>query len=115
MAALELNEILSGLVLELRRGTLVLCVLGKLKKPIYGYNLIQRLTEFGITIEANTLYPLLRRLESQGLFQSVWETSGSKPRKYYSTTPLGDAVYVKLKAQWDETVDRIRKLLEEKQ
>ena len=53
-------------------------------------------------MEANTLYPLLRRLEKQGLLKSEWETAGAKPRKYYVRTELGEAVYQKLKAHWQK-------------
>ena len=81
---------------------------------MYGYNLVTELAESGIPVEANTLYPLLRRLESQGLLQSIWETGCSKPRKYYSTTPEGQKTYAALKTHWDETVQSMYKILEEK-
>ena len=60
------------LVLELRRGTVVLSVLSQLEEPRYGYALIQRLAEKGMEIDQGTLYPLLRRLEAQGLLDSEW-------------------------------------------
>ena len=60
------DEIVSGLILEFRRGTLIMVVLAQLNKPMYGYLLVKELEEKGISIEGNTLYPLLRRLESQG-------------------------------------------------
>ena len=77
------DEIVSGLILEFRRGTLIMVVLAQLNKPMYGYSLIKELEGKGISIEGNTLYPLLRRLESQGLLKSEWETDETKPRKYY--------------------------------
>ncbi|MEG0377120.1 MAG: PadR family transcriptional regulator [Eubacterium sp.] len=107
------NDILSGLVSELRRGTLVLCVLIKLKTPMYGYSLVSVLSEMGIAAEANTLYPLLRRLEGQGLLESSWETGGPKPRKYYNTTELGNEIGKKLQRYWDSTVSSMKLLLEE--
>lgn len=110
---MEPSEILSGLILELRRGTIVLCVLSQLKKPMYGYHLVSVLQKHGIPVEANTLYPLLRRLESQGLLQSHWETGEGKPRKYYTTTPLGDDICAQLKKNWEETADHLRQLWEE--
>ena len=67
------DEIVSGLILEFRRGTLIMVVLAQLNKPMYGYSLIKELEGKGISIEGNTLYPLLRRLESQGLLKSEWE------------------------------------------
>ena len=71
------DEIVSGLILEFRRGTLIMVVLAQLNKPMYGYSLIKELEGKGISIEGNTLYPLLRRLESQGLLKSEWETDES--------------------------------------
>lgn len=106
------DEIVSGLVLELRRGTLILLVLSQLKIPMYGYHLVKKLQDNDISIEANTLYPLMRRLESQGLLKSEWETGDAKPRKYYQITEDGLIVLAKVKAHWDKFSDNINKLLE---
>ena len=73
------DDIVSSMVLELRRGTLVMLVLSQLREPAYGYALVKSLADHGIPIEANTLYPLMRRLESQGLLASEWDNGGSKP------------------------------------
>jgi len=99
---MENEEIITGFLQELRRGTIVLAVLSQLKKEMYGYSLVQILGEKGMPVEANTLYPLLRRLESQGLLQSSWETSGAKPRKYYAITEQGKTVYELLLTQWEK-------------
>ena len=107
------EEFVSGFILELRRGTIILCVLGKLKKPTYGYHLISILSNSGVAVEANTLYPLLRRLESQGLLQSVWHTDTAKPRKYYQTTELGNEILEILKKHWYSTVNSMSIILEE--
>ncbi|MEE0060885.1 MAG: helix-turn-helix transcriptional regulator [Acutalibacteraceae bacterium] len=107
------DEVVSGLVLELRRGTLIILVLSQLKEPMYGYNLVKKLQDNGIPIEANTLYPLMRRLESQGLLQSEWETSEAKPRKYYKITDDGKIVLEKATEHWKEFSKKIDKLLEE--
>ncbi len=106
------EDIISGLILELRRGTIVLSVLSQLSKPLYGYSLVQRLSDCGVPVEANTLYPLLRRLEKQGLLISEWETSGTKPRKYYITTELGNQVYEELRSHWTNMVTEINRLME---
>ena len=106
------EELLSGLVQELRRGTLILCVLAKLRTPTYGYELIAELANTDITIEANTLYPLLRRLESQGLLESSWNTDGAKPRKYYNTSDLGMDILAELKIHWQKATQGINKILE---
>jgi DNA-binding PadR family transcriptional regulator len=108
------EEILSGLVMELRRGTIVLCVLSQLTEPTYGYQLVTTLSQSGIPVEANTLYPLLRRLEGQDLLSSTWETDGPKPRKYYRTTPLGDEIAASLRRIWRETMRNMEHLLEGK-
>lgn len=107
------KEILSNLIPELKRGTTVLSVLSQLSKHVYGYSLVQELMEKGIEIEANTLYPLLRRLEKQGLLQSEWETATGKPRKYYVRTELGTRVYEALRKEWDDMVNRVNELLGE--
>ena len=106
------DEILSGLVLELRRGTIVLSVLSQLNNPTYGYELVNILADKGISVEANTLYPLLRRLEGQGLLLSIWETSGTKPRKYYTRTEKGNEIFEALKKQWSGMVSNIDNLWE---
>ncbi|MCL2818311.1 MAG: PadR family transcriptional regulator [Actinomycetia bacterium] len=107
------DELVSGFVLELRRGTVVLAVLAKLKEPTYGYQLIKELADTGIAIEANTLYPLLRRLESQKLLESSWNTDGAKPRKYYGTTKLGKEVLADLTAQWNTVSKSMNTMLGE--
>jgi DNA-binding PadR family transcriptional regulator len=109
----DYDEIVSGLILELRRGTHVLLVLSQLKKATYGYNLVKILEESNIPIEANTLYPLMRRLEAQGLLRSEWETGGSKPRKYYVITEDGDIVLEKMKKQWESFSNNVNNLLED--
>lgn len=91
-----------SLTQELRRGTLTLCVLGALRQPLYGYLLQQQLAEAGIGIEQNTLYPLLRRLEKQGLLDSIWNVEESRPRRYYQTNPEGRQALEELSAAWAE-------------
>lgn len=105
------EEIVSGLTMELRRGTIVLCVLSQLREPTYGYSLVNVLSESGIPMETNTLYPLLRRLEKQELLTSSWETSGAKPRKYYVITDFGQKVYEELKEQWKQSTLHMTRLL----
>lgn len=107
------EEVLSGLMQELKRGTIVLCVLSRLKKPMYGYSLVTSLTESGMSVESNTLYPLLRRLESQGLLTSEWDVSEGKPRKYYVITEEGSEIYQLLRRQWLKNAACMEKLLEE--
>ncbi len=95
------KDLLESLLSELRRGTLVLCVLSQLEEARYGYSLIQRLEGKRVPIDANTLYPLLRRLEQQGLLCSEWNTEEAKPRKYYKRTVFGDRIFAELVKQWN--------------
>lgn len=83
-------------ITEMRRGSLTLLVLASLYKPHYGYELLEILQEVGVDIEANTLYPLLRRLEKQGLLTSSWDTTESRPRKYYLISPTGEKIFREL-------------------
>ena len=74
---------------ELRRGTVVLACLRLLAEPGYGYGLLEQLQERGFDTDANTLYPLLRRLEKQGHLTSEWNTDEARPRKFYRTSAAG--------------------------
>ena len=74
-----------------------------------------RLEEKGVFIDPNTLYPLLRRLEGQGLLESRWETGGAKPRKYYQRTKYGTEIYEKLKAYWQNLSAGMERLLREEE
>ncbi len=105
------DEIISNIILELRRGTLIILVLSQLKKPMYGYDLVRKMQNSGIQIEANTLYPLMRRLESQGLLQSSWNTEEAKPRKYYEISQEGLIVLEKTTEHWEEFSSIASKLI----
>ena len=106
------DEVIAGLIQEFRRGTLIMLVLSQLKEPMYGYNLVKVLEDADISIEGNTLYPLMRRLEGQGLLKSEWETDGAKPRKYYVITEDGIIVLEKITQHWRKFSESIEKLLE---
>lgn len=105
------DELFESLLLELRRGTLVLCVLSQLKKPQYGYSLVMLLEEKGIGVDAGTLYPLLRRLEKQNLLESNWDVEAAKPRKYYQISKYGTEIYGRLCEQWFSIADNMEKVL----
>ena|SRR5690554_2608166 len=86
---------------ELRRGTSSLACLALLATTLdYGYNLLDRLAALGLEVEANTLYPLLRRLEKQGLLSFKWETSQARPRKVYRTSAAGEELISILRGDW---------------
>ena len=96
----ELTTVQEKLSQELRRGSLVLAALSQLREPKYGYSLIEDLTQRGVQIEQGTLYPLLRRLEDQGLLRSEWNVDGSRPRRYYVLSAAGVQVLEALTEDW---------------
>ncbi len=98
---------------ELRRGLTNLVVLSQCKQPAYGYELVKSLENKGFPLEANTVYPLLRRLEKQGFLLSDWDTSTDKPRKYYQVSPEGLRFYERLRAQWYENNRTVQDIIEE--
>ena len=109
----ELSELLAKLTQELRRGILVLATLSQLEEAKYGYALINSLAERGLDIEQGTLYPLLRRLEVQGLLQSEWNVEGSRPRRYYAISPDGSRLLELLKVEWRDLTTVIDVLLDD--
>lgn len=88
------------LELELRRGAIVLATLSRLDTAQYGYSLRQALAAEGMEIEEGTLYPLLRRLESQGVLVSEWRTGDGSPRRYYTLSGEGRRIYQRLSQSW---------------
>lgn len=98
---------------DLRKGVLVLAVLSRLRHPQYGYSLRQDLAQRGMPIEEGTLYPLLRRLESQGLLASQWQADDGPPRRYYRLSPEGIEVYRHLTTAWDSLSSVMDRLLNE--
>jgi DNA-binding PadR family transcriptional regulator len=107
----ENDEPISNLRLELRRGVVTLAVLRLMDTARYGYSLVQELAERGLDVEEGTLYPLLRRLEKQGLLVSEWEIGEARPRKYYRISGPGRAVLAELTAEWTHTVDVMAAIL----
>ncbi|MCK1998510.1 transcriptional regulator, PadR family [Paenisporosarcina quisquiliarum] len=106
-----MEKLLGSLITELRRGTLTLAVLSQLRTPQYGYSLVQLLEESSVTIEQSTLYPLLRRLEKQELVESSWDTTESRPRKYYVLSEYGVEILEQLKAEWEKSTKELQNLL----
>jgi PadR family transcriptional regulator PadR len=90
----------------------VLAVLSRLRTPQYGYSLRQALDERGLPIEEGTLYPLLRRLESQGVLESTWNVDGGSPRRYYQLSRDGRRLYRSLRDNWRRQVDVMSALLD---
>jgi PadR family transcriptional regulator PadR len=110
MSAPEHQEIVEKLRLELRRGALPLAVLAQLRREHYGYSLRRELNEKGLEIDEGTLYPLVRRLEKQGLLHSEWRSDDSRQKRFYRLSELGAQVLELLIEEWqglNASVDRI--------
>ena len=102
---------LGSLVLEIRRGAIVLAVLSRLKQEEYGYSLKRSLAGAGLEIDEGTLYPLLRRLEGQGLLESRWSLEEDRPRRYYRINTAGREVLRGLGREWRALAGTIERLL----
>ena len=105
------DDSVSRLDTELRRGAVVLAVLSQLRTAQYGYSLRQALAQRGMPIEEGTLYPLLRRLEEQGLLASDWRIEDGPPRRYYKLNPKGTRLLADLTANWQALVVTMNRLL----
>ena len=104
------SELIDKLRLELRRGSLTIAVLAQLKSEHYGYTLRKALAELGLEIDEGTLYPLLRRLEAQGLLTSEWREEGGRKKRFYRLTPEGRQIFRQLLAEWagiNQSLERI--------
>ena len=105
------TESLENVVLELRRGVIVLAALSQLGTEQYGYSLLKQLSDQGLEVDQGTLYPLLRRLEAQGLLESVWKLEEARPRRYYVISAEGRKLLPKLKKEWAGIVSVMSKML----
>jgi PadR family transcriptional regulator PadR len=94
------GSLFENLRLELRRGSLVLAVLTQLRSEQYGYTLRRALADHGMAIDEGTLYPLLRRLETQGLLVSEWREEDKRNKRFYKLSPDGKLILKQLLAEW---------------
>jgi PadR family transcriptional regulator PadR len=94
------ENLFENLRLELRRGCLALAVLAQLREERYGYTLRKALADDGLVIDESTLYPLLRRLEAQGLLASEWREEEKRNKRFYRLTPDGEQMFTKLLGEW---------------
>ena len=111
MASVQAETARQNLSLELRRGALVLAVLAALDTEQYGYSLKTTLADKGVEIDEGTLYPLMRRLESQSLLGSQWVLSDGRPRRYYKLTAVGARVLKDLSVEWRKIARGLERLL----
>ena len=106
-------EVFENLRLELRRGCLTLAVLIQLRSERYGYTLRKALADDGLEIDEGTLYPLLRRLESQGLLVSQWREEAKRNKRFYRLSPMGAEILEQLMSEWQRINASLGKILQE--
>jgi PadR family transcriptional regulator PadR len=104
-------EIFDTLRLELRRGSLALAVLAQLRSEHYGYTLRKALADLGLEIDEGTLYPLLRRLESQDLLTSEWREEGGRNKRFYKLSKNGREILKQLLAEWNAINDSLNRIV----
>lgn len=102
---------IQNIILELRRGVITLTVLSQLEEEQYGYSLLKLLSDQGFDVDQGTLYPLMRRLESQGLLKSDWRIADeARPRRYYVISPKGRDALARLQQEWSSIVATMQKM-----
>ena len=94
------HDLFEKLRLELRRGSLILAVLGALREERYGYTLRKSLADAGLEIDESALYPMLRRLETQGLLTSEWREEDKRNKRFYRLSADGSVLLSQLAAEW---------------
>jgi PadR family transcriptional regulator, regulatory protein PadR len=106
-------ELFENLRLELRRGCLIVAVLAQLKTERYGYTLRKALADDGLAIDEGTLYPLLRRLETQGLLVSEWREEEKRNKRFYRLSPVGEEILQQLLKEWESINGSLARILQE--
>jgi PadR family transcriptional regulator, regulatory protein PadR len=107
------DNLFENLRLELRRGCLTLAVLAQLREEHYGYTLRKDMAERGLEIDESTLYPLLRRLESQGLLVSEWREEDKRNKRFYRLSADAEQILAKLLDEWNAINSSITRILEQ--
>ena len=105
------ENLFENLRLELRRGCLTLAVLAQLRQEFYGYTLRKALAERGLDIDESTLYPLLRRLEAQGLLSSEWREEEKRNKRFYRLSSDGEQIFAQLLGEWQAINAAINSIL----
>ena len=106
------EDLFEKLRVELRRGSLIVAVLGALREERYGYTLRQSLEDAGLPIDESALYPLLRRLEQQGMLTSEWREEAKRNKRFYRLSPDGEAILAQLLGEWNAISESILRLTE---
>jgi PadR family transcriptional regulator PadR len=105
-------QLFDSLRLELRRGCLIVAVLAQLRSEHYGYTLRKALADQGLAIEESTLYPLLRRLETQNLLTSQWREEDKRNKRFYKLSPEGETILTQLIPEWNAINDSVHNILQ---
>ena len=105
------ENVFENLRLELRRGCLTLAVLAQLRQEHYGYTLRKDLADHGLVIDESTLYPLLRRLETQGLLVSEWREEEKRNKRFYRLSPEGEQILTHLLQEWQDINESINRIV----
>lgn len=100
------------LTMELRRGVLVMAALKALRTPHYGYSLRRFLDDRGLEVDEGTLYPLLRRLEAQGLLISDWKIQEGRKRRVYQLSAEGATTHRLMVEEWQLLNDALNNIPE---
>ena len=108
------DDVFENLRLELRRGSLIIAVLAALRIERYGYTLRRELAEQGLQIDENALYPMLRRLESQGLLSSTWREEDNRNKRFYRLTELGSELLARLLDEWRQLNASLERIVNER-
>ncbi len=113
MSANPENGMFESLRLELRRGCLIVAVLAQLRDEHYGYTLRKALADEGLAIEESTLYPLLRRSETQGLLKSEWREEDKRNKRFYRLSAEGEAILAQLLGEWNGINESLHKIIKD--
>ena len=111
LAKLMNSDLFENLRLELRRGSLIIAVLAQLREEHYGYALRKALADHGMEIEESTLYPLLRRLESQGLLESEWREEDKRNKRFYRLSKDGTDILKQLLEEWQSMNSSLKRIV----
>jgi PadR family transcriptional regulator, regulatory protein PadR len=106
-------DLFENLKLELRRGCLIVAVLAQLRQEHYGYTLRKALDDLGLSIDEGTLYPLLRRLETQGLLVSEWREENKRNKRFYRLSQQGELILQQLLQEWQTINASLGRILQE--
>jgi PadR family transcriptional regulator PadR len=105
------DDLFENLRMELRRGSVIVAVLAQLRAEHYGYALRKALEDRGLTVDEDTLYPLLRRLETQGLLVSEWREEDRRRKRFYRISRTGQALLDRLLAEWRDINAALKRIL----